>query len=72
MVPFAKVLHYLESHDWILFRINPPYRVFYQHGDPQSGLPILVEVVDGSVDDEVWERIRGIVEGEPEDDDGEE
>ena len=72
MVPFVQVLQYLESHDWVLFRINPPYRVFYQHGDPRSGLPILVEVADGSVDDDVFERIRGIVEGENAGDDDEE
>ncbi len=41
-VPFSQVL--LESHGWKLYRIDPPYRVFCKGGEPQSGLPILVEV----------------------------
>lgn len=64
MLPFREVLAYLESHDWALYRIHPPYRVFYKHGSPSTGLPILVEVVDGQVDEDVFERVRNSVEGE--------
>lgn len=68
MVSFSEVLAFLESHDWVLYRIHPPYRVFYKHGSPATGLPILVEVVDGQVDEGVFEKVRGVVEddgGEP-------
>ena len=63
MVPFAQVLEYLERHDWVLYRIHKPYRVFYKHGTPATGLPILVEVnAGGTVDEEHFEKIRRIVE----------
>lgn len=64
MVPFAEVLALLERHGWELFRIHPPYRVFYLNGDPSTGLPILVEVHDGKVDEAHVERIRRILEGD--------
>ncbi len=66
MALFSEVLNYMESHDWILFRIEKPYRIFYKDGSPASGLPILVEVNDGHVDDDDFTRIRGIVMAEQE------
>lgn len=64
MIPFAEVLALLEQHQWELFRIHPPYRIFYLYGDPETGLPILVEVHDGMVDDAHVERIRRILQSD--------
>lgn len=64
MVTFSEVLEWLERHDWILFGIHPPYRIFYKHGHSSTGLPILVEVRNHEVNDEHFRRIRRIVEGQ--------
>lgn len=64
MLPFGHVLAYLEQHDWVLYRIHPPYRIFYLYGDPSTGLPILVEVNEKGVDETHFEEIKRIVESQ--------
>lgn len=69
MPSFAQVLDYLESHDWVLYRIDEPYRVFYHYGSPATGLPILVEVHNKMVDEDHFANLRQVVEGGEREDD---
>ena len=52
-VPFKVVLEFLESQNWSLQRIDPPYRVFLKEHE----LPILVEVSNGMVNADVFKKI---------------
>ena len=60
LVPFLRVLAYLEERGWEFTGFYTPYRVFTKPGE----LPILVEVHDKKVTHEAFEHIKSIIEGE--------
>jgi hypothetical protein len=59
---FSTVLAFLEDQGWELMRVWEPYRIFERRGSGREDppLPILVEVHEGMVDDDVFERIQGV------------
>lgn len=56
-VPFREVLELLESHGWVLQRIDPPYRVFVREGE----LPIYFPVHDKKVSAVYVDKIKAIL-----------
>lgn len=65
MIPYVRVHELLESYGWMLKSIHSDRRVFYLNGDPRTGLPIIVRVQDKSVDEDDFEKIKAILEYDP-------
>ena len=63
-VPFVRILALLEEHGWEFTRIKRPFRVFTRKGRS----PIIVKVVDGTVDAHDEERIKGTIKDQGEED----
>ena len=56
-IDFEKVLEFFESHGWELYGFWLPYRVFRDQNNPDA-LPWLVEVKDGKVSKEDFDKIK--------------
>ncbi len=56
-VAFQQVLEFFEKHGYKLYGLWLPYRVFRDPNDPEL-LPWYVEVEDGMVSEENFEKIK--------------
>ncbi|MHC4744427.1 MAG: hypothetical protein ACYS8Z_21140 [Planctomycetota bacterium] len=56
-IAFQEVLEFFEKHGYKLSYLWLPYRVFVNPNDPES-LPWYVEVEDGMVSEENFEKIK--------------